>query len=183
MPSPRRASFQRGQWSLIGILVSLVIIAILSAWYYNSILKPKAGSHNGRPASEQAAYGAGCSLYVSQLNQASMMYKQDHNDRSPQSFDDLKKEGATDDIIHAEGCQFQLDASTGAVTDIGHGEAARNAPNSVVNAPSGGAVPTSGHAPAATAPPGGGSVGPGGVTMPPSGAGGSVPASGDLGTE
>ena len=99
MPSPRRARFQRGQWSLIGILVSLVIIAILSAWYYNSILKPKAGSHNGRPASEQAAYGAGCSLYVSQLNQASMMYKQDHNDKSPRSFDDLKKGGATDDIM------------------------------------------------------------------------------------
>ena len=61
MPSPRRTTLQRGQWSLIGILVSLAIIAILSAWYYTSVLKPSAGSHNGRPASEQAAYGAGCS--------------------------------------------------------------------------------------------------------------------------
>ena len=182
MPSPRPAKFQRGQWSLIGILVSLAIIAILSAWYYNSILKPKAGSHNGRPASEQAAYGAGCSLYVSQLNQASMMYKQDHNDRSPQSFEDLKKEGATDDILHAEGCQFQLDASTGAVTDVGRGEAARNAPNSVVNVPSGGGA-APGYAPSVAPAPGGRAVGPGGVTLPPGGAGGSVPASGDLGTE
>ena len=67
-----------------------------------------------------------------------MMYKQDHNDRAPPSFDDLKKAGATDDIIHAEGCQFQLDASTGTVTDLGHGEAAKNAPNVVINAPTGG---------------------------------------------
>ena len=177
MPSPRRTTLQRGQWSLIGILVSLVIIAILSAWYYTSILKPKAGSHNGRPASEQAAYGAGCSLYVSQLNQAAMMYKQDHGDGAPRSFDDLKKAGATDDIIHAEGCQFQLDASTGNVTDLGHGEAARNAPNVVINAPTGGggSAPAYGGGPAAPAP-SGSSVGPGGITMPPSG--GSVPANG-----
>ena len=93
-----------------------------------SILKPQAGSHNGAPAAEQQAYGAACSEYQSQLNLASTMYKQDHNDRPPHSFDDLKKSGATDDIIRAPGCQFQLDPATGTVTEIGHGQAAPECP-------------------------------------------------------
>ncbi len=179
--------YQRGQWSLVGVLVSLAVIAILSAWYYAKILKPQAGSHNGAPAAEQKAYGSVCSVYQSQINQAVMMYKSDHNDRNPQSFEPLKKYGATDDIVKAQGCQFQLDASTGAVTDIGHGEAAPNAQPVVV----GGAA----SAPAANAPgpywqqsapqsqPGASSpqaapaTGPGGIHLPP-GAGSSVPADG-----
>ena len=42
-----RGKQQRGQWTLVGLLVSMAIIAILSAWYYAKILKPQAGSHNG----------------------------------------------------------------------------------------------------------------------------------------
>ncbi len=170
---------QRGQWTLVGILVSLAIIAILSAWYYAKILKPQAGSHNGRPAAEQKAYGAVCGEYQSQITQAIALYKDDHNDRPPRSFEALRKYGVTDDIVKAEGCQFQLDASTGTVTEIGHGQAAPNAPPVVVNG--------SDAAPAASAPgpywqtapppspagsPGGSPAvptrGPGGVTLPPS---------------
>ena len=80
---------QRGQWTLVGLLVSLAVIAILSAWYYAKILKPQAGSHNGAPAAEQQAYGAVCSEYQSQITQAVALYKEDHNDRSPRSFEAL----------------------------------------------------------------------------------------------
>ncbi len=131
---------QRGQWSLIGLLVSLAVIMILSAWYYDRILKPAAGSHNGKPAAEQAAYGAVCSEYQSQLNMASSMYK-DQSGHNARSFDDLKKCGATDDIIRAQGCQFQLDPATGAVTDIGHGKAAPGAAPVVLGADAAPAAP------------------------------------------
>jgi len=159
MHANRRAAFQCGQWSLIGMLVSLAIIAILSAWYYTKILKPQLGSHNGAPAAEQQAYGAVCSEYQSQLNQTSMMYKNEHNDRPPQSFDDLKKEGATNDIIVAPGCQFQLDANTGTVTEIGRGRAAMNAQPVVINASS---APVQGR----PSQPAGTTLGPGGVNIP-----------------
>ncbi len=173
----RTSKHQRGQWSLVGLLVSLAVIAILSAWYYNKILKPQAGSHNGAPAAEQKAYGSVCSEYQSQINQAVMMYKGDNNDRSPQSFEALKKYGATDDIVKAKGCQFQLDASTGAVTDIGHGEAAPNAQPVVVggaaaapatNAPG----PYWQHSdpqaqPGASNPQSSPATGPGGIRLPP----------------
>lgn len=177
---------QRGQWTLVGILVSLAIVAILSAWYYAKILKPQAGSHNGRPAAEQKAYASVCSVYQSQINDAVIMYKSDHNERNPRSFEPLKKYGVTDDILKAEGCQFQLDASTGTVTEIGHGEAAPNAQPVVV----GGA----GSAPAPAAPgpywqpappppsagapgdPPAPATGPGGIRLPPSSS--AVPADG-----
>ncbi len=178
---------QRGQWTLVGLLVSLTVIAILSAWYYAKILKPQAGSHNGRPAAEQKAYGSVCSEYQSQINQAVMMYKGDHNDRPPRSFAALKQYGATDDIVKAEGCQFQLDASTGAVTDIGHGQAAPNAQPVVVNGSD--AAPTasapgpywqqSAPQPPAGSPGGSQSAparGPGGVTLPPTSS--TIPADG-----
>jgi hypothetical protein len=170
------AVYQRGQWSLIGTLVSLAIIAILSAWYYAKILKPQMGSHNGAPAAEQKAYGSVCSEYQSQITQAVMMYKGDHNDRNPGSFEPLKKYGVTNDILEAQGCQFEMDASTGTVTEIGHGEAAPNAPPVIINGPS--AAPAAGHAPGPywqgavpQAPAGAPSAparGPGGITLPPS---------------
>ena len=159
MEKSRRAASQRGQWNLVGILVSLVVIMILSAWYYKSILSPKPGSHNGAPASEQAAYGAVCSEYQSQLNQAATMYKSEHNDRNPRSFEDLKKEGATDDIINAPGCQFQLDPTTGTVIDVGKGQAAPGAAPMVLGGGS--------SAPGSSSPPPRSNVGPGGVTLPP----------------
>ena len=168
-----RARHQRGQWSLIGLLVSLTVIMILSTWYYAKILKPQAGSHNGAPAAEQKAYGSVCSIYQSQITQAVMMYKGDHNDRSPRSFEALKKYGATDDIVKAQGCQFQLDASTGTVTEIGHGEAAPNAQPIVVGgsdaAP---AVAAPGPYWQRAAPPAPGAPGPAPASVPATGPGG-----------
>ncbi len=178
MLSNRRNAWQRGQasLSLIGTLVSLTIVIILSAWYAMKVLKPAAGSHNGAPASEQAAYGAVCSEYQSQISQAIMMYKQEHNDRNPTSFEQLKKYGATDDIIRAKGCQFQLDAGAGTVTEIGHGMAAPNAQPVVVNA--GSSAPGNSSAPGASTP------GPGGVTLPPAAGGSAAPSgTGDEGSQ
>ena len=173
----QQAKQQRGQWTLVGLLVSLAVIAILSAWYYAKILKPQAGSHNGKPAAEQQAYGAVCSEYQSQLTQAVTMYKADHNDRNPRSFAALKQYGATDDIVKAQGCQFQLDASTGTVTDIGHGQAAPDAQPVVINSSSTApAAPSPGpywqqSAPSqapASAPDGSAPArGPGGITLSP----------------
>ena len=121
------SAYQRGQWSLVGILVSLVIIAILSAYAYSHILKPAQGSHNGIPASEQQAYGVACTSYEQQMNMAATMYRED-NGKPPTSFDDLKgKYGVTDDMLQTPGCQFQLDPATGHVKDIGHGQAAPGA--------------------------------------------------------
>lgn len=159
---------QCGQWSLVGTLVALAIVAILSAWWYAKILKPQAGSHNGAPAAEQQAYGVACTEYQSQLSMAANMYKQDHNDRPPTNFEQLKKYGATDDLLHATGCQFQLDPSTGAITEIGHGLAAKNAQPIVL----GGGAPPAGYPGAA---PGAPQTGPGGITLPAN-AGGSLPA-------
>lgn len=176
----RGAKSRRGQWSLVGILVSLTIIMILSAWYYSKILKPQTGSHNGRPAAEQKAYGSVCSEYQSQINQAVTMYKGDHNDHNPQSFEELKQYGATNDIVKAEGCQFQLDASTGNVTDIGRGQAAPGAQPVVINSAQAAPATTApgpywqGSTPPAAPPGAPSTVGPGGVKLPPSS--GSVPA-------
>jgi hypothetical protein len=168
-PPPLRR--QRGQWSLVGVLVALAIVAILSAWYYARVLKPQPGSHNGRPAAEQQAYGVACTAYESQMNQAASLYKQDNEGRAPASFDDLKKYGVTDDMIHTEGCQFQLDPATGTVADVGKGRAAPGAPPVVLPTPGApGAAPNPGGAP------GGPARGPGGVTLPPIPS--SVPAGG-----
>ena len=181
----RRDARRRGQWSLIGLLVSLVIVAILSAWYYAKVLKPQAGSHNGAPAAEQKAYGSVCSEYQSQLDQAVMLYKEDHNERPPTNFEQLKTYGVSRDILQAPGCQFQLDPATGAITEIGHGQAAPGALPIVLGA--GPAAPTSPppppgaplivgpHAPQSAPAPGTPARGPGGVALPPT-AGGSVPA-------
>ena len=165
---------QRGQWSLVGILVSLTIIMILSAWYYAKILRPQAGSHNGRPASEQKAYGAVCSEYQSQMTQAVAMYKADHNERSPTSLAQLKPYGVTDDLIKAEGCQFQLDAATGTITEIGHGQAAPNSEPVVINSTPAARTSTApGPYWQQSAPPAsaggqpGPATGPGGVRLPP----------------
>jgi hypothetical protein len=179
---------QRGQWTLVGLLVSLAVIAILSSWYYAKVLKPQLGSHNSKPAAEQKAYASVCSEYQSQMTQAVSMYKDEHNDRNPRSFEALRKYGVTDDILKAEGCQFQLDASTGTVTEIGHGQAAPNAQpvvvNSAVSAPAASSAPgpywqSAPPRQSPSAAPGGQAApmrGPGGITLPPGSS--TIPADG-----
>lgn len=114
-------SRQRGQASLIGLLVVVAILMILAYMYLPQV----AGEHSapGGPATpREQAYGAACSEYESQLNQAVFMYKTDHDDKPPRNLEELKQYGVTDDQIHAEGCYFQIDPVTGHVSDLGQGK-------------------------------------------------------------
>jgi len=120
MVQSRRAN-QRGQASLIGLLVTLAIIMVLAAMYYSQI----AGDHSepGQGATpRERAYGAACSEYESQLNQAVFMYKNDHDDHPPRNLEELKAYGVTEDQIHAQGCYFQIDPASGHVSDVGQGK-------------------------------------------------------------
>lgn len=110
---------QRGQWSLVGTLVAVAILVLLAALYVPRLLKPSSGPAAQQQTAIQKADGAACSEYVSQMNQAVMLYKQDHNDQPPTSIQDLTHYGVTDDMIHAPGCTYQMDPATGNVTSGG----------------------------------------------------------------
>ena len=114
METPLRR--QCGQWSLVGTLVAVAILVLLAALYVPRLLKPSAGPAAQQQTAMQRADGAACSEYVSQMDQAVMLYKQDHNDQPPTSIQDLTHYGVTSDMIHAPGCTYQMDPSTGNVT-------------------------------------------------------------------
>ena len=179
---------QRGQATLIGMLVALAIVIILAAMYFPQI----AGNHSApgqAPTPRERAYNTACSEYESQMNQAAFMYKNDHDDHPPRSLEQLKQYGVTEDMIHSEGCYFQIDPSTGHVSDVGQGRYVPvNPPASAIYsgratgfhpddpsarpAPS----PNPGYAPPAPSAPvdggsqaptdGGGTAGPGGIKIP-----------------
>jgi type II secretory pathway pseudopilin PulG len=156
-------SFQRGQWSLIGLLVTLLIIMILAATLY-----PKIAAKHSQPGEartpREAAYGAACDAYVSQINEAVQMYRNDNNDQPPKSFQDLQKYGITDEILDADGCYFRMDPLTGQVADVGHGAYRGITPPEYSSG--GAAVPSSGFSqPQSKAQPPG-TIGPGGIRIP-----------------
>jgi flagellin-like protein len=187
MVQSRRAT-QRGQASLIGLLITLAIIMILAAVYYPQIAADHSEPGQGATPRERA-YGAACSEYESQLNQAVFMYKNDHDDHPPRSLEELKAYGVTDDQIHAQGCYFQIDPASGHVSDVGQGKYVPvNPPASAIYkgratgfhpdqpsqappapAPSYTPIPPPSAAPSDPAAPGGGggsTIGPGGVRIP-----------------
>jgi len=111
----------RGQATLIGLLVVILIIGILAATYYPRI----AATHSAPadpPTPIERAKGADCDLYVSQINEALAMYKDNNDNQSPRTLSDLKPYGVTDDIINAPGCTFREDPQTGEVRDYGKGK-------------------------------------------------------------
>lgn len=116
-----RICSQQGQWTLIGLLVSLGIIMILAAMYIPQVAKRHSEPGEARTPMERG-YGTACASYEGQMNQAVTMYKMDHDDHAPSNIEELKKYGVTDDMIHSEGCYFIIDQSTGRVTDIGQGK-------------------------------------------------------------
>ena len=129
---------RQGQWTLIGLLATISIIAILAAIYIPNVAAKHSAPGEARTPRERA-YGAACTEYEVQMNQAVTMYKMDNDDRPPSSLDDLKKYGVTNDMINAEGCSFIIDQRTGRITDIGQGRGAPPPP------PSPGRVPTGFH--------------------------------------
>lgn len=144
---------QRGQWTIVGSLVAIALLIGLAAWLLPGFLKPR-GDAGGRTAI-QMGQGAACSIYESQINDAIISYKSSHDGQPPASLDDLKKEGVTDDILHAPGCAFVL--QNGRATEVGHGAA----PSVTLTSPS--AAP----APAPSTP--GVTVAPGGIRVPTGG--------------
>jgi hypothetical protein len=82
-----------------------------------------AGRHHeaGQPLTpRERGYQAACGIYEAQINQAIMMYREDHN-HNPPSLDALKKYGLTDDMIHAPDCVFQYDPQTGVARNAAEG--------------------------------------------------------------
>lgn len=125
---------QRGQWSLIGLLLALAIIVTLAAITFPQIASTH--SQPGEPRTPiERGYGAACSEYTAQLNQSVQMYKMDHDDHPPRSLEQLKKYGATDDQIHAQGCYFVIDPDSGTVVDRGLSQAQPQAPPPSYNPP------------------------------------------------
>ena len=114
MPSSGNAP-RRGQWSLIGALVAAAILIAVAAIYLPRLVKPQSSSGADQTAIQRAD-GAQCAVYLSQLNAAVEMYKQDHEGQPPRRLADLKKYQVTDEMLHAPGCSFQMDPATGAVT-------------------------------------------------------------------
>jgi cell division septation protein DedD len=142
---------RRGQWSLVGTLISIAILITLAAIYIPRLLKP-AKTSNEEASAIQRADGTACTIYQSEMNQAVSMYKMDHDGAAPTSMDQLKKYNVTDDMINAPGCTFQM-GPHGEVTDAGRGQG----------------IPTAAPAPGAPSPaaaPASGQRGPGGVTIP-----------------
>ncbi|HEX5323516.1 MAG TPA: prepilin-type N-terminal cleavage/methylation domain-containing protein [Capsulimonadaceae bacterium] len=109
---------QLGQ-TLIGLLVVIAIIGILAV-----IMIPKiAGRHHspGQPLTpRERGYQAACGAYEAQINQAIMMYRDDHN-HNPPSLDALKRYGLTDEMIHAPDCVFLYDPQTGIARNAAEG--------------------------------------------------------------
>ncbi len=163
MLTPRPAACRRGQWSLVGTLIAVAILIALAALYIPRIAARH--SEAGQAATPiERGYGAACTIYQSEINTAAQSYKMDHDGRPPHSLDDLvnPKYGVTADMVHAPGCSFQMDAS-GAVTDVGHGQA----------------QPGASFSQPATTAPAGGQRGPGGVVIPNIPGSGGASADGD----
>ncbi|MBV9850175.1 MAG: hypothetical protein JO250_10920 [Armatimonadetes bacterium] len=144
---------------MIGLLVAIAVLIILAGLWV-----PRIAARHSEPSQAatptERGLGVACGEYAAQMNQAVQIYKTDHDDQPPRSLDELKRYGVTDDMIHAEGCSFQMDPASGAVYDTGGGRAQPGAAP-VTLGPSGGPAPA-----APPPPPNGGTRGPGGVTIP-----------------
>ncbi|MEO7719912.1 MAG: type II secretion system protein [Capsulimonas sp.] len=183
MAMRRSAARQRGQWSLVGMLVAIAILMILAA-----TIVPQIAAEHSKPGQaatpKERAYGSACSEYAAQMSQAVQMYKIDHNDRTPRDVSQLKKYGVTDEQIYAQGCSYQIDPDSGTVTDVGGGRANNAPPPSAEQLPQGfhpdgiglppGSPAPSSYAPSYTpsaapppsAAPAAGTTLPGGIRMP-----------------
>jgi prepilin-type N-terminal cleavage/methylation domain-containing protein len=98
----RRRSAAQGSagFTLIEILCVLVIMCILAAIIlprYIGGKDPKTGKRIPAPR-ERAQRVAGVE-YIGQINQAIMMYKNDHDEQMPQSLQELKAYGLTDEML------------------------------------------------------------------------------------
>lgn len=90
----------RRAFTLVELLVVLVLLMLLAAFLLPRYLggkDPVSGKKIASPR-ERAQQTAGVS-YLSQINQALTMYKMDHDDQLPQSLNELKTYGVTDEML------------------------------------------------------------------------------------
>jgi type II secretory pathway pseudopilin PulG len=106
---------QRGQGTLIGLLVTMAIIVILAAWLYPRYMKP--GGVDGSVASpEQDAQDVACGTYYQQIGEAIVSYKDSHG-TVPPNLQALRSEGVTPDMYNDPDCKFQYNPQTGMLGD------------------------------------------------------------------
>ncbi len=106
-------------FTLVEMLVVIVIIGILAA-----IIIPRL-TRGGKDASgkrvlapREKAQQVGTISYVSQIQQAITMYKMDNEDRLPESLQELKRYGVTDEMLidSVSKQPLQYNPQTGEVT-------------------------------------------------------------------
>lgn len=87
-------------FSLIEIVVVVVIIGILAAVIVPPLIRGGKDASGKRVLApkERAQQSAGIS-YVSQIQQAIMMYKMDNEERLPQNLQELKRYGVTSEML------------------------------------------------------------------------------------
>jgi type II secretory pathway pseudopilin PulG len=112
----------KGQWSLIEILVVVAIIAVASVVIYPRYVGGGShgtggGKHADPPAPMERAQGIECTSNLGQIRAAINMY-QSSNGSYPASLDDLKTNGVTASISKCpvSGTPYQYDAATGKVS-------------------------------------------------------------------
>lgn len=108
----------RNGFSLIEILVTMVIIAILASILLPRLLGGKDAisgkKHTSPKARAQQAVGV---EYIGQINQAITMYKMDHDEQLPPNLEALKPYGVMDSMIRdpRTGQKLSYDPRTGIV--------------------------------------------------------------------
>ncbi len=107
----RPARSQRGQASLIGLLVAIAIILILAATIYPRYLAKHHKAGEGATPIERANDVA-CGIYVGQVRDAISEYRQD-NGMMPPNLDALKRYGVTRDMYASPDCTLTYDPQTG----------------------------------------------------------------------
>jgi competence protein ComGC len=111
-----RRTQQRGQWTLIGLIVAMAIIAILCAWLYPRLLKPGVGVDGTGQSPEQQAEGVACGSYYQQIGDAIVSYKDTHG-ALPPSLASLRAQGVTADMYDDPACKFVYNPATGMLGD------------------------------------------------------------------
>jgi type II secretory pathway pseudopilin PulG len=100
---------------MIGLLVAVLVLLALGAWLIPRI----AARHHKAGATAPTPYERGeavaCGAYMSQIDEAIMMYKQD-NGKNPPDLASLQRYGVTPEMLNAPDCTYQYNPTNGHVS-------------------------------------------------------------------